>query len=203
MSDLQDRVLQYTKYLLYKFSFVYIIIYTLFTGILIVATAYLFNIEITIFVILISAAIALGWTVFKEYLNYQRTDRQIEKQHNYLINKNPNITLYIPVFRKLGMRLVLKNATLFFINDNIYMEAYKQLRLKKDILESVTIKLGRELLIGDSVESKNQKYITYEANLMYEDYSFSVINIKEVIDLIEKNKGEKYDKNTTHKSSKR
>ncbi|MCK5731384.1 MAG: hypothetical protein KAH13_00045 [Tenericutes bacterium] len=201
MSILQEKILKQTKDMLLSVSKIYIVIYTIFVSAVFFLLAYLFGIKIDVFIVLGIVAISFGWTVLKEYLLYRRTNKQIKKQHSYLLEIKPITTLYIPIFGKSGMRLELKNVTLYFVEDKIFMEAYKQLRLKKDILESVTIKLGKELLINDYVESINHKYVTYNANLLYEDYIFSLANVDEIIDLIERNKGEKNDENASHKSS--
>lgn len=202
MSVLQEKILRQSKVMLKSISRIYVVIYTIFVAAVFFFLVYLFNIKLNVYIVLGIVAISFAWTVLKEYLIYRRTNKQIEKQHRYLLDIKPKATLYIPIFTKSGWRLELKNATLYFIGEKVFMEAYKQLRVKTDILESVTIKLGTELLINDYVESINHKYVTYKANLLYEDYMFSMANIEEVISLIERNKGENNGKNTTHKSDK-
>jgi hypothetical protein len=117
--------------------------------------------------------------------------KTVDSYYNFLLEKEGDIDLYVPVLERNYQGYFLKKAAIFFKDDKLYFEAFKQTSTKKDKQESITVNYGKDFVITLSTLDKAGKVYLYQSLLMEMDYRFSIINIPEVIEKINKRiKGE-------------
>lgn len=190
MNDLQERIIKETKELISPFSLINIIINAFFSGAVVLLVIWLLQFEVNAVNISIIFVVSILWTSLRDLYRSRKVKNKIEKEFSYLKEKKPYATLYVPIFGRVGARNMLKNAALFFIEDKLYMEAFKQSDTNRSAIESVTVKQGKDFIVTAYKPDEKRSFINYEAKLMDTDYSFSIPNIKELIDLIENSKGD-------------
>lgn len=191
MSELQERIIKETKDLISPFSIANIIINAFFSGAVVLLVVWILQFEVNAINISIIFVVAILWTTLRDLFRSRKVKTKIEKDLAYVNEKKPYATLYVPIFGRVGARQVLKNAALFFIEEKLYMEAFKLSDTNRGAIESVTVKQGKDFLIEQYKPDEKRSFITYEAKLMDTEYSFSIPNIPELIEMIENSKGEK------------
>ncbi len=191
MKELQETILKKTINEIYPWNILVVLINAMFSAAIVLILLVILEYEVKPLLIIIVVVVSIGWISIRDLYRVKKNTKQLYKQHDYIIEKKPYATLHLPIFGKVGVRQQLKNATLFFIEDRLFMEAYKKDAKNKEITESRTVKQGKDFIIHEYQENDKHQYVTYKATLMETDYEFNVVNIPEVISMIEKSKGVK------------
>ena len=191
MKELQDTILKKTVNEIYPLNLAVVIINAVFSAAIVLILLVILEYELDVLLVSIVIIVSIGWVGLRDLYRVKKNTKQLYKQHDYIMEKKPYATLHVPIFGKVGARHQLKNAALFFIEDRLFMEAYKKDSKNKEITESRTVKQGKDFIIHEYQENDKHQFVTYKATLMTTDYEFNVVNIPEVINMIEKSKGVK------------
>lgn len=188
MDRLQKRILDETEKLIASFSWVR---FAIFTGvsiaiILLVLWALAFPMEL--FTVLFAVGISVVYNFFKEFFSSKYSRNVLYTYYNYLLQKRPGIELYVPLFQKNRQGIFLKRASLFFENGELYLEAFNQRKARRGPDDSISVKQGKDFSLGAFYLEQKGRIANYQARLIDADLKISLINIKEVIDLIEQRK---------------
>lgn len=189
MKQLQDKVFAQTEKLIAQFSIWRVIfLFALSTGLLFVL---LWALGVTFDLLTISVVVGLSliYSFSRDVFMTKYTKKVMYSYYEYMIEKKPKIELYIPIFVKTGQGFILKKAALYIDKGKLYMEAYNQNKRGNKPSESITIDTGINFQIDAYYFKKDERFVTYKADLMATHYEFSVVNIQELIDLIEQKKG--------------
>jgi hypothetical protein len=191
MNKLQDEVFAVSKKLISKFNAVRVLIYSLVSVGAVILVLVIIQIPLDIYNISFIIALSLIYSFIRDYSIARYSIKQMDKFYQYLKQKQNNISLYIPILEKNYQGYFLKKAAIYFKDDELYLEAFKQRRSRKDSQDSITVKYGREFSLTLNQLDKQGKVMIFHGFLMDTDYSFSIVNIPEVIDRINKRvKGE-------------
>lgn len=191
MNKLQEEVFAVSKKLISKFNAVRVLIYSLVSIGAVILVLVIIQIPLDIYNISFIIALSLIYSFIRDYSIARYSIKQMDKFYQYLKQKQNNISLYIPILEKNYQGYFLKKAAIYFKDDELYLEAFKQRRSRKDNQDSITVKYGREFSLTLNQLDKQGKVMIFHGFLMDTDYSFSIVNIPEVIDRINKRvKGE-------------
>ncbi|MCF7923844.1 MAG: hypothetical protein K9L64_01905 [Candidatus Izimaplasma sp.] len=187
MSRLQEDVFQQTKNLVGKVNLFRIILYTLISAVIIIAVLYLFD-YFTIEVVFIILIMSLLYSFLRDFSITKYSAKQMQVLYNYSLEKHGDIDLYIPVFKKSRQGYLLKRSALIIKDGELFLEAFKQKRSKKQQQVSISVKYGEKFVIDFQKVDKNGKTITFDSTFATQYYRFSIVNNKEALNLIEKAK---------------
>lgn len=191
MERLQEEVLAKTEKLVGQFNILRVLIYTAISGVLILLI--LWAIGVAIFedyrIIIFAFGLSLAYSFFRDFFITRYSRKMMYSYYEYLKRKKPKIELYIPLFQKTNSGMLLKKSALFIDNNELYLEAFNQQRSKKEPDDSISVKRGRDFAIDNiTLDKEAPRYVNYQARLMDGDIRFSIVYIKEIIDIIEKRK---------------
>lgn len=191
MERLQEEILAKTEKLVGRFNILRVLIYTAISAGLILIILWALSFPIEWFTILFVVGISLAYSFFRDFFITKYSRKMMYSYYEYLKRKKPKIELYIPLFQKTNSGILLKKSALFLDKGELYLEAFNQQRSKKEPDDSISVKCGKDFVI-DKVDFDKEapKYVNYQARLMEGDVRFSVIYVKEIIDIIEKRKEE-------------
>jgi hypothetical protein len=189
MNNLQERIFNDSKILIKKFNFVRFLIYfaaTVSVTIIILLIANLLSWFTTAFVL----GLALIYSFVRDWMIARYSLKTMDRFYQFLSEKT-DVDLYIPILEKNYQGYFLKKTALYFKGDEMFLEAFKQTSSKKDRQESITVKYGRDFSITLNYLDKGGLVYIFESFLMDTKYAFSIVNIPEVIEKINKRvKGE-------------
>ena len=190
MSKLQEQIFEESKKLVKNFNIVRFLIYfavSVSVMIIILLILGMLDLYSALFVI----GFGLIYSFVRDYFIARYSLKTVDSYYNFLLEKEGDIDLYVPVLERNYQGYFLKKAAIFFKDDKLYFEAFKQASSKKDKQESITVNYGKDFVITLSTLDKAGKVYLYQSLLMEMDYRFSIINIPEVIEKINKRiKGE-------------
>lgn len=190
MNNLQERIFAESKILIKKFNLIRFAIYfiaTVSVTIIILLIANLLSWFTTTFVL----GLAIIYSFVRDWMIARYSLKTMDRFYQFLIEKTDNVDLYIPVLEKNYQGYFLKKTALYFKGDEMFLEAFKQTSSKKDRQESITVKYGRDFSITLNYIDKDERVYIFESFLMDTKYAFSIVNIPEVIEKINKRiKGE-------------
>jgi len=190
MSKLQEQIFEESKKLVKNFNIVRFLIYfavSVSVMIIILLILGMLDLYSALFVI----GFGLIYSFVRDYFIARYSLKTVDSYYNFLLEKEGDIDLYVPVLERNYQGYFLKKAAIFFKDDKLYFEAFKQTSTKKDKQESITVNYGKDFVITLSTLDKAGKVYLYQSLLMEMDYRFSIINIPEVIEKINKRiKGE-------------
>ena len=141
----------------------------------------------------ISFVIGLGviYSFFRDLTIANYSNKQLDKFYDYLSNKEPEMEIYIPILEKNIQGYFLKKAALYFKNDELYLEAFRQEKSKSKNTESITVRYGKDFSITHNYPDKDGRVVMFESFLMETNYQFSLIKNDKIIEKINKRvKGE-------------
>ncbi len=189
MKQLQERVFEATENLVGKFSIPRVLLYTVVSAAIIVGLLAAFSFPVDIFSISFAILISFIYSFVRDFFMARYTKKMMHSYHSYLKEKKHGVDLFIPIFQKTRQGIFLKKAGLYFDKGELYMEAFNQNKSKARPEDSISIKQGKDFVLDLFVVDNNPNIINYQGRLMDSEYQFSIVNIKEVIDLIEKKEG--------------
>lgn len=190
MNNLQERIFNESKNLIKKFNLIRFVIYfvtTVSVTIIILLIANLLSWFTTAFVL----GLAVIYSFVRDFMIARYSLKTMDRFYQFLTEKTDDIDLYIPILEKNYQGYFLKKTALYFKGDEMYLEAFKQTSSKKERQESITVKYGRDFSITVNYLDKDKLVYIFESFLMDTKYAFSIVNIEEVIEKINKRvKGE-------------
>jgi hypothetical protein len=141
----------------------------------------------------ISLAFIIGFFVvlIRNLVREFQATKQISSQISYLESKNMKYDLYIPLLMRMGNKHILRGACICINKDKLFMEAFQQAKGRYRIVQSITVNDKGKLVISSSNISKNKTIVDFSGTLLDESYMFSVAFIPEVVEIINKFKGER------------
>ena len=183
MHDLQDIILNQTRNATDRFSVLYKIYNSLLLSILFTLIIYYMNFTINIFNVIVIILISIYVTLKRIKSVRKRNLSKITSQIDFLNNNKKEIDLYIPIFNRIGNRLILRNACLFIQDNNLYLAAFE---LKNGILikDAAITKKGKKFDIKNYTINKTNEYIICNGSLLENEYHFSMINNKNLIKIL-------------------
>ncbi len=191
MNKLQTEIFTLTKKLVSSFNFVRVFIYSFVSIAAVILVLVIVGIPLDIYNISFIVVLSLIYSFVRDYTIARYSIKQMDKYYEYLIKKQDKVSIYMPILEKNYQGYFVKKAALYFKDDELYLEAFKQRRSKKDSPDSITVKYGKEFSITMNQVDKGNQVVIFHGFLMDTDYSFSIVNIPEVITQINKRvKGE-------------
>ncbi|MFA7075358.1 MAG: hypothetical protein WC152_01630 [Candidatus Izemoplasmatales bacterium] len=191
MSTLQTQVFDQSKRLIKSFSIVRFLFYFVITVSFTLVIFKLANILDWVTLVIV-IGLAIVYSSLRDLFIARFSIKLMEQFYAYLIAKDPEIDLYIPVLEKNFQGYFLKKTAIYFKGNEMYMEAFNQPRGRKDTQQSISIDYGKDFSISLSYADKNKKTQLFQSILMGTQYRFAIINIPEVIQKINRRiKGEK------------
>ncbi|MDD3122309.1 MAG: hypothetical protein PHC62_02210 [Candidatus Izemoplasmatales bacterium] len=130
--------------------------------------------------------ISIGYTVLKEFMILNRVKKMTKFQYDFLLEKHPQMSIYIPLISHEGKKNHLKSSALYLENDNLFLEAFKHQMLSTKPSDSITVPYGTEFIITSMEPMDLNGLIHYAGNLLEYDYEFYVLNEKTINDLMAK-----------------
>jgi hypothetical protein len=158
---------------------------TLIYALLALALIYFVTQTIDLFSGILILVFALLYSFIKDYTMFAQTKKIIQSHWNYIKTKKPRADLYTPMLEKSGRGMLLKRAALFFENDKMFLEAFRQQAFSTVPKESLTIPFGRDFIITDTYPVPNRNLIIYIGTLMNSPYQFYVVNQTDVVNRIQ------------------
>ncbi len=183
MNNLQERIFATNKELIKKFNFVRFFIYFLVSAaavILILLILGMLDLYNAIFVV----GLAFIYTLIRDLTIARYSLKTMDQFYQYLKQKEPLMDLYVPVLDKNSQGYFLKKTAIFFKEGEMNLEAFKQVRSRRDNQESITVKYGKDFSITLNHLDKDGKVYLFEGFLMDTPYQFSIVNIPEVMEKI-------------------
>lgn len=183
MKNLQEKVFTTSKNLIKKFNVVRFLIYFLVSTtavILILLILGMLDFYNAVFVV----GLALIYTLIRDFTIARYSLKTMDRFYQFLANKEPFVELYVPVLEKNAQGYFLKKTAIFFKEGEMFLEAFKQVRSRRDKQESITVKYGKDFSITLNHLDKDGKVFLFEGFLMDTPYQFSIVNIPEVIEKI-------------------
>ncbi|XMB72487.1 hypothetical protein RJI07_00950 [Mycoplasmatota bacterium WC30] len=189
MEQLQERVFEATKNLVGKISITRVMLYTVLSSAVIIALLFALSFPVDPFSIGFAVLISFAYSFIRDSFISRYTKRTMQSFYNYLLEKKPDVELFIPIFEKSRQGIFLRKTGLYFHNNELYLEAFNQNKVKAVPEDSISIKEGKDFALDFFVIDNNPDIVNYQGKLMGNDYQFSIVNIKEVLDLIKGREG--------------
>lgn len=191
MNEFQERIFKETQKILSPMSIVTILVNAVVSGAIVTLVFYLLKYQLTVFNVSFIAVVSVLYSFLRDALRLRSSKKNLQSHFTYLVGKKPYLSLYVPIFSRVGVRMVLKSAAIFFIEDKLYLEAYKAGKSKSSPDDSITVKLGKDFSIESYQKDEKHPIVSYEAKLMDTEYNFSIVYDEELIQMIESSKGDK------------
>jgi len=183
MDRLQEQLINESKKLIRQFNLTRFLLYFLVSVtviIIILLVLSMLDWYNTIFVIILS----LLYSFIRDFMIARYSINTLDRFYKFLLDKDPEVELFIPVLERNYQGYFLKKTALYFKNDQLFLEAFKQTSSKRDKQESITVKYGKDFSITSSQLDPAGKVYLFESFLMDTNYKFSLPNIPEVIQKI-------------------
>ena len=181
MSELQQRIFKKTEKVINAWSLSTMIMSTIAITLALVFVFYLWDYPLNGYVIGLALFVGLAYSLTKELIRMRTTKRNLRNFYDYLTNKKVYLTLYIPIFSRVGTKMALKAAALFFVEDKLFFEAIKIGGKKYIPTDSITLKIGKDFIIEEYQKDYKKPIMNYNSILMDTEYQFSVIDDIELI----------------------
>ncbi len=187
MERLQEQIFSETEKLIGKLSLVRVLIYTLVSAIIITLLFLAFSFPVDLPTVLFAIALSFVYSFLRDFFMAKYSKKMMYTYYNYLKEKKPGIELYIPLFQRTKQGTLLKKASLYFDEGELYLEAFNQIKSKRPA-ESISVKKGRDFSLDHFNLDADSKIVNYQAKLMDGEINFSIVNITELINLIQNRK---------------
>jgi len=191
MQEIQNQVLLESKRLIKAFNPVRFLFYfgITFTFALI---AFHFAELLDIVTLIIIIILATVYALVRDLIIYRFSNKLMDQFYNHLVVKEPDMDLYIPVLEKNFQGYFLKKTAIYFIGNEMFMEAFNQPKSKKERQQSLQIKYGKDFSITLMYQDKTKKTQLCQGTLMGTPYRFAIINNDLIVKKISRRiKGEK------------
>lgn len=191
MNNLQEQIFKDTEKLVGTFSLMKVVVYTIISTGIILLLLLVLSFPIDLYTGGFVLGISLIYSFVRDFFMTRYSKKMMYSYYNYLKEKKPRISLYIPMFQKTRQGFFLKKASLYFDNTDLFMEAFNQQKSRSRPEDSISIKQGADLSLDRNFPEYKNRIVTFQGRLMDNDYQFSIVNIKEVLDMIVNSKGAK------------
>lgn len=181
-----QKVYKKTEELIGRLDFIRMSVLAIISAVFVTLFFYIVSFPITRGFILLIIGFSYLYAFVRDIIVTRHNKKVMSLHFDYTIKKRPNIDLYIPIFYRTNQVFTPRKASLFIAKDVIYLEAYKRASLRTRFENSNVARCNRDFYIYDYTVSGSGKYVTYKARLANTAYNFSVINDKELIDIIER-----------------
>lgn len=157
---------------------------------------YLLEITFTVWNVLMVVGVVFAYAFIKEFILSKRAKKILAKQYAYMLKKHPQLSFYVPLLDVTKNRTFLKLSALFFENDELFLEAYKQKLFSYTPVDSITIPYGKDFVIKKRRSVTALNLVEYQGTLVDYDYHFFTFNQESVNQMIDEHiqseKGNKY-----------
>lgn len=180
MNEFQDRLIAESAAAVKSFSFGQsVLASTFYIGSVsamyfLIRQAYDWRMQIVIVVL------AVGYVAFKDYMLQRQAKRILQGQADWLKGKRPQHDLYVPLFEWQGKYVRMKRACFYFMQGNLYLEAFNQSKSGHTPHESIQVPFGADLKIASLRVSENGIFLDGTGALMGQQYQFSILNRPEL-----------------------
>ncbi|MBU0997315.1 MAG: hypothetical protein KKE16_04640 [Firmicutes bacterium] len=145
--------------------------------------------------------ISFFYTFLKELMIISRTKKTLINQSKFLMSKNTDATLYIPILEKVGKKTFVKSSALFIQKDKLFLEAFRSTYFSTKPTDSISVPYGKDFEITEAKLIPEEHLIKYSGTLMDTEYHFYTIDLPGLIHqlstFITFEKGNYKDVNTT------
>jgi len=177
MSDLQKSLIDQSFKTLKVIEPKKIILSSVLYAVLGVAVAYFASKEWpSVDLIVLIFIIAFVYTIVRTLFLLQMTKRMIKTYYEYVLRLHPKADLFVPIMEKVGSNVIMKRAALFFAEDKLFMEAFKEQSLFTKPRESLTIEHGKDFFIKSMTVFEPKNVSLFQGTLANTDYNFALIN---------------------------
>jgi hypothetical protein len=184
MDKLQEQIFTESKNLIKRFNLMRFLLYFFVSVTVIIVILLILSMldwYNTVFVLILS----LLYSFIRDYMIARYSIKTLDRFYQYLIDKDPEVEIFIPVLERNYQGYFLKKTALYFKNDELYLEAFKQTSSKRDKQDSITVRYGKDFNITGSQIDKAGKVYLFESFLMDTNYKFSLANVPEIIQKID------------------
>jgi len=186
MSEAKDRFFYKTQHLISRLNIFRMLVLAVISIGFVILFFSLFKYPINLTFVLLVIAISFIYAFVRDVIVTRHNVKVMNIHHDYTFERRPNIDLYIPIFYRTNQILTPKKASLFVAKDVLYLEAYKRVHFRNKLEKSNVARCNRDFHIYDYTVDRSDKFVNYKAQLAGTTYNFSVINDKELIQIIEK-----------------
>jgi hypothetical protein len=185
MNEFQDRLIADSANAVHSFSFGQsVLASTFYIGTVsamyfLIRQAYDWRMQIVIVVL------AVGYVAFKDFALQRQSKRILQGQADWLKGKRPQHDLYVPIFERQGKYVRMKRACFYFMQGNLYLEAFNQSKSGNVPSESIQVPAGADLTIASLAVCENANFLDGTGTLMGQPYAFSILNRPELADLFQ------------------
>lgn len=186
MLEAKNRFYHKTQHLISRLNFFRMLFLAVISFGFVLLFFTLFKYPIDLSFILLVIAISFIYAFFRDVIVTKHNAKVMNIHHDYTFERRPNIDLYIPIFNRINQILTPKKASLFVAKDVLYLEAYKRVHFRNKLDKSTVARCNRDFRIYDYTVDRSDKFVNYKAQLAGTTYNFSVINDRELIQIIER-----------------
>lgn len=183
--SLQKEILDATKKVISRKSFLLTLIHTLISTIIIVIVIYLLYKEIDIYTLGLAFVISLFYTSLRGIFQSAYSKSTMNNFYDYLKETKPGLELYIPIFQETRQGTLIKKSVLYVDKGKLYFEAFSRIQKKRPI-KSVAVRKGKDFTIDIVNVNPKTNIVDVNARLNNGGISFSFINHPEVVRLVKK-----------------
>jgi hypothetical protein len=191
MQEIQNQVLLESKRLIKAFNpfrFLFYFGITVTFALLAFHFAELLD-TVTLIIIIVLATV---YALVRDLIISRFSNKLMDQFYNHLAAKEPDMDLYIPVLEKNFQGYFLKKTAIYFIGNEMFMEAFNQPKSKKERQQSLQIKYGKDFSITLMYQDKAKKTQLCQGTLMGTPYRFAILNNDLIVKKISRRiKGEK------------
>ncbi|MFA5006832.1 MAG: hypothetical protein WC509_05165 [Candidatus Izemoplasmatales bacterium] len=121
------------------------------------------------------------YSVVRDFSTARRYRRALASHLAYVQEKHPHVELYVPMVEKLGNSLLLKRSGLFLEDGRLSLEAFNQPAFAKSPKDSITVPVGVDFRIFESVSEAKVPLVGFRSELMKNAYRFHVYGDEEAV----------------------
>jgi hypothetical protein len=124
---------------------------------------------------IVIVVLAIGYVVFKDFSLQRQAKRILQGQADWLKQKRPQHDLYVPLFERQGKLVRMKRAALYFMNNQLYLEAFNQSKSGHAPQESIQVPNGPDFQILSLNVAEGGSFLDGSGTLMGQPYAFSIL----------------------------
>lgn len=129
---------------------------------------------------IVIVVLAVGYVAFKDFSLQRQAKRILQGQSDWLKQKRPQHELYVPLFERQGKYVRMKRAALYFMNNQLYLEAFNQSKSGHAPQESIQVPCGVDFQILSLVAMEGSAFLDGSGTLMGQPYAFSILSRPEL-----------------------
>lgn len=185
MSDLQKQVLTQTVQTIRPFRWKPFLLNGTVSATLVILLMWLLTQQFDWAIWTILILITFVYLFFRDAFLQLNLRKQFERQYTYTQEKNPDVTLYIPLFDNARGTLIAKNAAIVFAKDACGLITFKQPLFSRTPTDSIRVPLGKDFQLSAMEVAPDKPMILLDAFLMGTPFRFCIWKSPETIAIIE------------------